>query len=99
MVEIIDDVDRDTIRDMVFDIANDMFVLGDDAGDGFDDMELEDDVGCEVLDMVEFIMSLEDEFGLSITEEETDRISTFGDAIDLIWEKLSDKEDVAEMDE
>jgi len=39
------------------------------------------DLGADSLDTVELIMELEKEFGLSIPDEEAEKISTVGDAI------------------
>lgn len=42
------------------------------------------DVGVDSLDMVEFVMELEEEFGIVIPDEEADKIHTLADAIDYI---------------
>jgi acyl carrier protein len=39
------------------------------------------DLGADSLDHVELIMELEEEFGLTIPDEEAERIQTIGDAI------------------
>jgi acyl carrier protein len=44
---------------------------------------LEDD-GADSLDIVELVMELEEEFGVTIPEEEATQIKTVGDAIDYI---------------
>jgi acyl carrier protein len=48
------------------------------------------DLGADSLDTVELVMELEDEFDLSIPDEEAEKIKTVGDAIQYI-EKNSDK--------
>jgi len=42
------------------------------------------DLGADSLDTVELIMEFEKEFGISIPDEEAEKISTVGDAIDRI---------------
>ena len=42
------------------------------------------DLGADSLDTVELIMELEKEFGISIPDEEAEKISTVGDAIEHI---------------
>lgn len=42
------------------------------------------DLGADSLETVELIMSLEEEFGLEIKEEEAEKIKTVGDAIAYI---------------
>jgi acyl carrier protein len=43
-----------------------------------------DDLGADSLDQVELIMAMEEEFGISISDEEAEKIATVKDAIDYI---------------
>jgi len=43
-----------------------------------------DDLGADSLDIVELIMALEEEFNLEISDEDAEKISTVGDAVDYI---------------
>ncbi len=43
-----------------------------------------DDLGADSLDIVELIMALEEEFDLEIPDEEAEKISTVGDAVNYI---------------
>ena len=43
-----------------------------------------DDLGADSLDIVELVMALEEEFGISIPDEEAENIKTVGDAIAFI---------------
>jgi acyl carrier protein len=43
-----------------------------------------DDLGADSLDQVELIMAMEEEFGISISDEEAEKITTVKDAIDYI---------------
>lgn len=43
-----------------------------------------DDLGADSLDLVEMIMAMEEEFDLSIEDEEAEKIKTVQDAIDYI---------------
>ena len=47
-----------------------------------------DDLDADSLDLVELIMSLEEEFGVTVEEEELEGITTIGGAYDLIVSKL-----------
>lgn len=42
------------------------------------------EVGADSLAIVEMVMALEEEFGLTISDEEAEKIKTLGDAIDYI---------------
>jgi acyl carrier protein len=50
------------------------------------------DLGADSLDTVELVMELEDEFDLSIPDEEAEKIKTVGDAIKYIEEHSAKKE-------
>lgn len=46
-----------------------------------------DDLGADSLDAVELVMDVEDEFGISFTDEETQTLQTVGDLVKLIDSK------------
>ncbi|NMB07791.1 MAG: acyl carrier protein [Tissierellia bacterium] len=43
-----------------------------------------DDLNADSIDLVELIMSLEDEFDLEVEDEEVENINTVGDAVNYI---------------
>ena len=43
-----------------------------------------DDLGADSLDLAEFVMKLEDEFNITISDEDAQKIITVKDAIDYI---------------
>ena len=49
------------------------------------------DLSADSLDRVELIMEIEDEFGISIPEEQAEKISTVGDAVKYVEEKVAEK--------
>lgn len=46
------------------------------------------DLGADSLDTVELVMSFEDEFEISIPDEDAEKIQTVGDAIDYVKAKV-----------
>lgn len=55
--------------------------LGVDEADVVETANFTNDLGADSLDTVELIMEFEKEFGVSIPDEEAQKISTVGDAI------------------
>jgi acyl carrier protein len=66
-----------------------------------DDVKLQstfvDDFGADSLDLVDFIMAIEDEFGIRMDEDDTDNIKCVEDSVNYVFEALGgspDDEDV-----
>ncbi len=55
--------------------------LGVDEGKVTDQAKFVDDLGADSLDIVEFVMALEEAFGIEISDEDAEKIQTVGDAI------------------
>lgn len=50
-----------------------------------------DDLGADSLDVVEMLMTLEDEFNVTVTDEESVTLKTVGDIVKLIDKKTAKK--------
>lgn len=48
----------------------------------------QDDLNADSLDLVELIMELEDHFGVKISDEEAQALTTVGAAVDFIAERI-----------
>ena len=46
-----------------------------------------EDLGADSLDVVELVMELEDEFDMEISDDDAEKISTVGDAVNYINNK------------
>jgi len=51
------------------------------------------DLGADSLDIVELLMDIEDEFDMSIPEEEANKIVSVGDAIKYVQEHVGEKKE------
>lgn len=49
-----------------------------------EDTNFMDDLDADSIDLVEFILQLEDEFGAEIPDDEAEKIKTIGDAVSYI---------------
>ncbi len=58
--------------------------LGVDEADVVPGASFVDDLGADSLDLVEMIMAMEEEFDMSISDEDAEKIKTVQDAIDYI---------------
>jgi len=63
-------------------------VLGVDAARVTREASFADDLEADSLDLVELVMALEEEFDVTIDEEELQGVSTVGQAYDLLTGKL-----------
>jgi acyl carrier protein len=50
--------------------------------------KIADDLGADSLDVVDLLMSIEDEFEIEIPDEEIDNIATVGDLVSYIEKKM-----------
>lgn len=51
-----------------------------------------EDIGADSLDIVELVMELEEEFEITIPDEEAEKIKTVGEAIDYIDNEIKKKQ-------
>lgn len=58
--------------------------LGADEADVTMEASFVDDLDADSLDVVELIMALEEEFDIEIPDEDAEKISTVGDAVEYI---------------
>jgi acyl carrier protein len=56
-----------------------------------DDAKFVDDLGADSLDTVELVMALEEEYGVEIPDEDAEKLTTVGEAIKYIDEKIASK--------
>ena len=77
-----DDVDIQAIQDKVIDIISEQ--MGVDKAEVSRETSFINDLNADSLDTVELVMEFEDEFDMSIPDEEAEKIQTVGAAIDYI---------------
>jgi acyl carrier protein len=77
-------------RDEVFEQVKAILVetLSVDADKVTIDARFQEDLETDSLDLVELVMTMEDKFGLKITDEEAAEIKTVGQAVDFVMGRL-----------
>jgi len=63
--------------------------LGVDEAEVKEDASFTEDLNADSLDLVELIMSLEEQFKLQISDEDAEKITTVGEAVEYIQEHTS----------
>ena len=73
-------------NDAVFDKIKEILVeqLGVEEEDVTMESSFTDELNADSLDIVELVMAMEQEFGISIPDEEAERIRTVGDAVEFV---------------
>lgn len=77
------------MREQIVERLNKVFAdLNIDVTDVKDDCDLTNDLGLDSLDNVELIMGVEEEFGIEIPDEDSLNITTYGQVVKYIEDKL-----------
>jgi acyl carrier protein len=63
--------------------------LGVDESEVKEDASFTEDLNADSLDLVELIMSLEEQFKLQISDEDAEKLTTVGEAVDYIYDHTS----------
>ena len=81
------------VRNMVFDTIKE--ILADQLELDPEEITLESDfvqdLGADSLDLVDLVMSIEDEFGVEVPDEAIEGLTTVGDAVKFIQAKTGDE--------
>jgi acyl carrier protein len=77
-------MERDELLQKIKEIVADKLSISEDQVT--EEASFIDDLGADSLDTVELVMALEDEFDLDIPDEDAEKLTTVGKAIDYVLE-------------
>ena len=80
-------MERDELLKKIKFIASDKLSISEDQVT--EEASFIDDLGADSLDTVELVMALEDEFSMDIPDEQAEKLTTVGKAMDYILAHLS----------
>jgi len=80
-------MERDELLQKIKEIVADKLSISEDQVT--EEASFIDDLGADSLDTVELVMALEDEFDLDIPDEDAEKLTTVGKAIDYVLEHLA----------
>ena len=83
------DLDIKAIEEKVIDIISEQ--MGADKSEITRETSFVNDLNADSLDTVELVMEFEDEFDMSIPDEEAEKIQTVGAAIDYVAKIIQEK--------
>jgi acyl carrier protein len=85
----VDEIDAQAIQNKVIEIISEQ--MGVDKSEITRETSFINDLNADSLDTVELVMEFEDEFDMSIPDEEAEKIQTVGAAIDYIIKAIQSK--------
>ena len=70
------------MKDRILQIIAEQFNI--DKDDLTEDMNFQDDLNADSIELVELVMSIEEEFETEVSEEDLEKLKTIGDVIEYV---------------
>ena len=81
--------ENEMAKEEIFDKLKELVVdqLGVEEDEVTMEASMQDDLGADSLDLVDLVMSVEEEFGVKVADEDLDNIKTVGDIVNYIEDR------------
>ncbi|HFI0214416.1 TPA: phosphopantetheine-binding protein [Streptococcus suis] len=69
-------------------------IIQEEKGDDFQvqaESSLADNIATDSVEIMEFVLTLEDEFGVDVPDAAIERFETLADIVDFIWSQLKER--------
>lgn len=69
-------------------------IIQEEKGDDFQvraESTLADNIAADSVEIMEFVLTLEDEFGVDVPDAAIERFETLADIVDFIWSQLKER--------
>ncbi|HEM6372222.1 acyl carrier protein [Streptococcus suis] len=69
-------------------------IIQEEKGDDFqvqEESSLADNIAADSVEIMEFVLTLEDEFGVDVPDAAIERFETLADIVDFIWSQLKER--------
>ncbi|HEL1587319.1 TPA: acyl carrier protein [Streptococcus suis] len=69
-------------------------IIQEEKGDDFQvqaESSLADNIAADSVEIMEFVLTLEDEFGVDVPDAAIERFETLADIVDFIWSQLKER--------
>ncbi|MBS6610068.1 MULTISPECIES: acyl carrier protein [Peptoniphilus] len=70
------------MKDKILEIIAEQFNM--DVNELDEDMNFQDDLNADSIELVELVMTIEEEFDTEVSEDDLDKLKTVGDVIDYV---------------
>ena len=70
------------MKERILEIIAEQFNM--DVNELYEDMSFQDDLNADSIELVELVMTIEEEFETEVSEEDLEKLKTVGDVIDYV---------------
>lgn len=81
---------EEVLQEVIEAVADQLSLKPEDKAKVTEKTSFNDDLNADSLDLVELVMSLEEQYGIEVSDAEAETLTTVGAAVEFIMKKLRD---------